>query len=97
MRRPTGQKAAHELASRDLDMPLDRGWRESGTAAWLLAVACRTEFRERLGEVSRPLAGGIPSLRGSQSNPDAHEGAPVMQVGPSEGARWMHGGPGWAC
>ncbi|WP_443033043.1 DUF6000 family protein [Streptomyces sp. DH10] len=34
-----------------MDMPLDRGRRESGTAAWLLAVACRTEFRERLGEV----------------------------------------------
>ncbi|MFH9062578.1 DUF6000 family protein [Streptomyces coeruleorubidus] len=44
-------KAAHEIAPRELGLLLDRGWRESGTAAWLIAVAGRTEFRERLGEL----------------------------------------------
>ncbi len=44
-------KAAYRIAPRELDLLLDRGWRESGTAAWLIAVAGRTEFRERLGEL----------------------------------------------
>ncbi|MFE9859025.1 DUF6000 family protein [Streptomyces sp. NPDC005780] len=30
---------------------LDGGWRERRTAAWLVAVSGRTEFRERLGEL----------------------------------------------
>ncbi|MEV1048679.1 DUF6000 family protein [Streptomyces sp. NPDC049916] len=30
---------------------LDGGWRERRTAAWLVAVSRRTEFRERLGEL----------------------------------------------
>ncbi|MFH9418628.1 DUF6000 family protein [Streptomyces rochei] len=30
---------------------LEGGWRERRTAAWLVAVSRRTEFRERLGEL----------------------------------------------
>ncbi|MEU2872819.1 DUF6000 family protein [Streptomyces olivoreticuli] len=37
---------AHELATL-----LEGGWRERRTAAWLIAVSRRTEFRERLGEL----------------------------------------------
>ncbi|MCX4763331.1 DUF6000 family protein [Streptomyces sp. NBC_01275] len=44
-------KAAGEISPRELGMLLDRGWRERKTAAWLIAVAGRTEFRERLGEL----------------------------------------------
>ncbi len=44
-------KAASEIGPRELGMLLDRGWRESLTAAWFIAVAGRTEFRERLGEL----------------------------------------------
>ncbi|MEU6905469.1 DUF6000 family protein [Streptomyces coeruleorubidus] len=51
-------EAAHEIAPRELGLLLDRGWRESGTATWLIAVAGRTEFRERLGELL--LAGKWP-------------------------------------
>lgn len=49
--------AAGEISSRELGMLLDRGWRERGTAAWLIAVAGRTEFRERLGELLLASAG----------------------------------------
>jgi hypothetical protein len=44
-------KAAGEISPRELGMLLDGGWRERKTAAWLIAVAGRTEFRERLGEL----------------------------------------------
>ncbi|MGW5125328.1 DUF6000 family protein [Streptomyces sp. NPDC004069] len=44
-------KAADEISSHELGVLLDRGWRERKTAAWLIAVAGRTEFRERLGEL----------------------------------------------
>lgn len=44
-------KAAGEISPRELGVLLDGGWRERGTAAWLIAVAGRTEFRERLGEL----------------------------------------------
>lgn len=37
---------AHELVTL-----LEGGWRERRTAAWLIAVSRRTEFRERLGEL----------------------------------------------
>ncbi|MFJ8948010.1 DUF6000 family protein [Streptomyces sp. NPDC102395] len=54
-------KAAGEISPRELGVLLDRGWRERGTAAWLIAVAGRTEFRERLGELllasERPFVG----------------------------------------
>ncbi|MFE0730563.1 DUF6000 family protein [Streptomyces antibioticus] len=44
-------KAAGEISPRELGTLLDGGWRERKTAAWLIAVAGRTEFRERLGEL----------------------------------------------
>ncbi|MGW1210450.1 DUF6000 family protein [Streptomyces sp. NPDC002499] len=44
-------KDAGKITPRELRLLLDWGWRESKTAAWLIAVAGRTEFRERLGEV----------------------------------------------
>ncbi|MFF7138208.1 DUF6000 family protein [Streptomyces sp. NPDC008196] len=44
-------KAAGEISPRELCTLLDGGWRERKTAAWLIAVAGRTEFRERLGEL----------------------------------------------
>ncbi|MER6093313.1 DUF6000 family protein [Streptomyces bluensis] len=44
-------KAAGEISPSELGMLLGRGWRERKTAAWLIAVAGRTEFRERLGEL----------------------------------------------
>ncbi|MEU1789466.1 DUF6000 family protein [Streptomyces sparsogenes] len=48
--RKLGQ-AAGEISPRELDTLLGRGWRERKTAAWLIAVAGRSEFRERLGEL----------------------------------------------
>ncbi|NEB16619.1 DUF6000 family protein [Streptomyces coelicoflavus] len=42
-------RAAGGISPRELDALLDRGWRECTAAAWLIAVAGRTEFRERLG------------------------------------------------
>lgn len=44
-------EAASEISSRELAILLGGGWRERKTAAWLIAVADRTEFRERLGEL----------------------------------------------
>ncbi|MCC5478747.1 DUF6000 family protein [Streptomyces barringtoniae] len=44
-------KAAREISPRELGILLDGGWRERKTAAWLIAVAGGTEFRERLGEL----------------------------------------------
>ncbi|MGW3289588.1 DUF6000 family protein [Streptomyces sp. NPDC001002] len=44
-------KDAGKITLRELEILLDGGWRESKTAAWLIAVGGRTEFRERLGEV----------------------------------------------
>ncbi|WNI30234.1 DUF6000 family protein [Streptomyces sp. ITFR-6] len=41
-----GRVTPHEIATL-----LEGGWRERRTAAWLIAVSCRTEFRERLGEL----------------------------------------------
>ncbi|MFC9930261.1 DUF6000 family protein [Streptomyces sp. NPDC127190] len=48
--RKLGQ-AAGEISPRELSTLLDRGWRERKTAAWLVAVAGRSEFRDRLGEL----------------------------------------------
>lgn len=50
-------KAAGEIGSPELNMLLSGGWRECRTAAWLVAVAGRTEFRERLGELLLASAG----------------------------------------
>ncbi|MFF1307304.1 DUF6000 family protein [Streptomyces sp. NPDC058307] len=54
--RKLGQ-AAGEISPRELDTLFDRGWRERKTAAWLVAVAGKSEFRDRLGELqpARPV------------------------------------------
>ncbi|UXY21916.1 DUF6000 family protein [Streptomyces cynarae] len=44
-------QAAGKTSPRELDTLLDGGWRERKTAAWLIAVAGRSEFRDRLGEL----------------------------------------------
>lgn len=45
-------EAAGEITTRELRVLLEGGgWRERKTAAWLIAVAGRTDFRERLGEL----------------------------------------------
>jgi hypothetical protein len=44
-------QAAHEITARELGILLEGGWRERYTAAWLIAVAGRTGFRARLGEL----------------------------------------------
>ncbi|MFF7795135.1 DUF6000 family protein [Streptomyces sp. NPDC007991] len=51
-------KAASAINPRELETLLNGGWRERTTAAWLIAVAGRTEFRERLGELL--LASEVP-------------------------------------
>ncbi|WP_237536376.1 DUF6000 family protein [Streptomyces sp. SID5785] len=42
---------AELITSHELSVLLEGGWRERRTAAWLIAVSNRTEFRERLGEL----------------------------------------------
>lgn len=44
-------EAAGEITPHELGILLDGGWRERKTAAWLIAVAGRTGFRDRLGEL----------------------------------------------
>ncbi|WP_106959889.1 DUF6000 family protein [Streptomyces purpureus] len=39
------------ITSDELAVLLEGGWRERRTAAWLIAVSGRTEFRERLGDL----------------------------------------------
>jgi len=39
------------ITAQEIAVLLDGGWRERRTAAWLIAVSRRTEFRERLGEL----------------------------------------------
>ncbi|MFK4150244.1 DUF6000 family protein [Streptomyces sp. NPDC004065] len=46
MREDAGVITADEISTL-----LEGGWRERRTAAWLVAVSRRTEFRERLGEL----------------------------------------------
>ncbi|MFF4321417.1 DUF6000 family protein [Streptomyces sp. NPDC001568] len=51
-------EAAREITPAELSMLLEGGWRERTTASWLVAVAGRTEFRSRIGELL--LADGGP-------------------------------------
>ena len=51
-------KAASDINPRELGILLNGGWCERTTAAWLIAVADRPEFRERLGELL--LASEVP-------------------------------------
>jgi hypothetical protein len=44
-------EAAGEITPQELGILLDGGWRERKTAAWLIAVAGKTDYRERLGEL----------------------------------------------
>ncbi|MER5584803.1 DUF6000 family protein [Streptomyces asoensis] len=43
--------AACDITPRELALLLEGTWRERKTAAWLIAIARRTEFRERLGDM----------------------------------------------
>ncbi|MDQ0604988.1 hypothetical protein QF037_009333 [Streptomyces canus] len=45
---------AELVSTRELGILLEGGWRERRTAAWLIAISGRTEFRERLGELLLP-------------------------------------------
>lgn len=51
-------QAAGEITPRELGILFEGGWRERRTASWLVAVAGRTEFRSRIGELL--LASGGP-------------------------------------
>lgn len=44
-------QAAGEITPAELGILLEGGWRECRTASWLIAVAGRTEFRSRIGEL----------------------------------------------
>ncbi|MFE4601890.1 DUF6000 family protein [Kitasatospora indigofera] len=44
-------QAASEITPAELGILFDAGWRERKTASWLVAVAGRTEFRGRVGEL----------------------------------------------
>lgn len=43
--------AAAQITPAEHAILLDGGWREHKTAAWLIAVSRRTEFRDHLGEL----------------------------------------------
>ncbi|GGW60841.1 DUF6000 family protein [Streptomyces galilaeus] len=51
-------QAAYEITPAELGILLEGGWRERKTAAWLVAVAHRTEFRDLIGRLL--LASGGP-------------------------------------
>lgn len=44
-------QAAGEITPAELGILFEGGWRERKTASWLVAVAGRTEFRSRIGEL----------------------------------------------
>ncbi|MDT0401238.1 DUF6000 family protein [Streptomyces edwardsiae] len=44
-------QAAHEITPAELGILFEGGWRERKTAAWLVAVAHRTEFRDLVGRL----------------------------------------------
>ncbi|MEU9918022.1 DUF6000 family protein [Streptomyces sp. NPDC051001] len=50
-------QAAGEITPAELGILLEGGWRECRTASWLIAVAGRTEFRSRIGELLLASAG----------------------------------------
>ncbi|MFF4429623.1 DUF6000 family protein [Streptomyces sp. NPDC001513] len=51
-------QAAYEITPAELGILFEGGWRECKTAAWLVAVAHRTEFRDLIGRLL--LASGGP-------------------------------------
>ncbi|MFF1714273.1 DUF6000 family protein [Streptomyces sp. NPDC058268] len=44
-------QAAYEITPAELGVLFEGGWRERKTAAWLVAVAHRSEFRDRIGRL----------------------------------------------
>ncbi|WP_329469653.1 DUF6000 family protein [Streptomyces sp. NBC_01723] len=44
-------QAAYEITPAELSILFEGGWRERKTAAWLVAVAHRTEFRDLIGRL----------------------------------------------
>ncbi|MET9610874.1 DUF6000 family protein [Streptomyces sp. NPDC006512] len=50
-------QAAREITPAELSILFEGGWRERRTASWLVAVAGRTEFRSRIGELLLASAG----------------------------------------
>nr|ANO42687.1 hypothetical protein A8713_036170 [Streptomyces sp. SAT1] len=44
-------QAAHEITPAELGILFEGGWRERKSAAWLVAVAHRTEFRDLIGRL----------------------------------------------
>jgi hypothetical protein len=44
-------RACHEITPAELGVLFEGGWRERKTAAWLVAVAHRSEFRELIGRL----------------------------------------------
>lgn len=50
-------QAAMEITPAELGILFEGGWRERRTASWLVAVAGRTEFRGRIGELLLASAG----------------------------------------
>ncbi|TXS48853.1 DUF6000 family protein [Streptomyces sp. t39] len=50
-------QAAREITPAELGILFEGGWRERRTASWLVAVANRTEFRSRIGELLLAHAG----------------------------------------
>ncbi|WP_267132835.1 DUF6000 family protein [Streptomyces cyaneochromogenes] len=44
-------QSAYEITPAELGILLEGGWRERKTAAWLVAVAHRTEFRDLVGRL----------------------------------------------
>ncbi|WP_031155099.1 DUF6000 family protein [Streptomyces xanthophaeus] len=54
-------QAAGEITPAELGILLEGGWRERTTASWLVAVARRTEFRSRIGELLLASGGSYPA------------------------------------
>ncbi|MFJ2938415.1 DUF6000 family protein [Streptomyces sp. NPDC087219] len=44
-------QAAYEITPAELDVLFEGGWRERKTAAWMVAVAHRSEYRELIGQL----------------------------------------------
>ncbi|MCF2530903.1 DUF6000 family protein [Yinghuangia soli] len=53
-------QAAREITPAELGVLFEGGWRERRTAAWLVAVSGRTDFRGRIGELM--LGAGNPQI-----------------------------------
>jgi hypothetical protein len=54
-------QAAFEITPAELGILFEGGWRERQTAFWLVAVADRTEFRDRIGRLLLAIEGPVPA------------------------------------